>query len=253
MTSGKNTDLETPVVLQSQSQRLVGMLHAADSKKMLVLCHGFTQNKIEHNRLFVEAARVFSQNSYNALRFDFYGSGDSEGDFSDSLFSTYRQNILDVVSWCRSKGYGEPALLGLSMGAAAAICAVDEIDVHALITWSAVPDFKTLFEAKIDNPQQLNRSGKVYEYEGWLLKSDFLADALQYDIEAAFQGITIPKLVVQGSGDEALFVNGFNRFREIAQPPADFMEIPQANHAFQKPAHRRQVIKQTLTWLKRHF
>jgi pimeloyl-ACP methyl ester carboxylesterase len=253
MSSISKSSQETPVILNSQSHRLVGMLHPSASTKIVILCHGFTFNKIEHNRIFVETARALAERQYNALRFDFYGSGDSEGDFADTLFSSNIQNIIDVVRWCRQQGYGEIALLGISMGAAAAICSVKDVDIHALVTWSAVPDMKKLFETKIGPLEALNASIDQYEYEGWLIKPAFLHDALKYDIEEELSQITVPKMIVQGTGDDDLFVDGFQRFREIVLPPAYFMEIPQADHAYQKPAHRRQVIKQTLTWLQRNF
>ncbi|MFA0780897.1 MAG: hypothetical protein RJAPGHWK_002418, partial [Candidatus Fervidibacter sp.] len=76
------------VQFEVQGQRVYGMLHLPDGtsdtgKKVpaVAMCHGFTGNRIEAHRLFVKAARHFVQHGIAVLRFDFRGSGESEGDF----------------------------------------------------------------------------------------------------------------------------------------------------------------------------
>ncbi|MBN1541926.1 alpha/beta fold hydrolase [candidate division KSB1 bacterium] len=248
-----STIKEIPQVFISQGNQCVGMLHSAESSKVVVMCHGFTSNKTENRRLFVEAARDFASQGMDAFRFDFYGSGDSEGDFSDSLVSRNIANLRDALHWVREKGYERCAVLGISMGAATAILAADGLDIDALVLWSPVPDMKRLFESMVGDPHGLAETTEVYEHDGWLINRRFLFDALSFDVQKAFAGLIPPKLVIQGTGDSPLFVQGFRQFQNIALPPADFMEIPQAGHTFQKPAHRRQVIRQTTIWLKRHF
>lgn len=73
--------MEIPVVFGKEGHRLVGILHSVDDgerKPGVVLFHGFTGNKIEPHRLFVKIARKLASIGINVLRFDFYGSGDSE-------------------------------------------------------------------------------------------------------------------------------------------------------------------------------
>ncbi len=233
--------------------RLLGVLHHGAGKTLVILCHGFTGNKCENKRLFVEAARTFVDAGFNALRFDFYGSGDSAGEFHETRFSRNLENLRDVTAWARGRDFETQVLLGISMGAAAAIVASVDEPPAALITWSAVPDFKRLFQSRADSPEQLQSLPAFIEYDGWLISRDFFLDALRYDVQSAFASLTIPKLVIQGSGDDPVFVEGFRRFQDVAQPPADFMEIPGAGHTFQTPQHRKQVIRQTTIWLQRHF
>jgi len=162
-------------------------------------------------------------------------------------------NLTDAVDWARQQGYEEIALLGLSMGGATAILAVHRLPVQALVTWSAVPDMKMLFSSLFPNWQSQAETAEAIEYEGWIIKRSFWQDALQYDIQQAFSRITVPKLIIQGSADSEVFIRGLQMFRDSAQPPTDFMEIPGAGHTFQAPVYRRQVIRQTLIWLLRHL
>lgn len=244
---------EVPVTIDSRGHQLVGIHHQAESDKMVILCHGFTGNKAENKRLFVETARTLALEGFNVLRFDFYGSGDSEGDFSDSLLSHNIDNLRDVIAWCRVLGYAHLAVLGISMGAATAILTVASEPVEALVLWSAVPDLKQLFSSHVDNPVQLPAAQDSVEYDGWLIGSRFFTDAVKYNVQESLAALTLPKLIMQGTADAPLFVQGFHRFRDIITPPADFMEIPDAGHTFQTPQHRKQVIRQTVIWLLRHF
>ena len=247
------TITETPVVFQSEGNQLVGIHHQAGHHKVVILCHGFTGNKIESKRLFVEAARTFCAEGYDAFRFDFYGSGDSAGDFADSLISHNIANLFDAVQWVREKGYEKIAVLGLSMGGATAVLAAAEEPADALITWSCVPDMQRLIQYYAGQLDQNNTDLQVHEHEGWLIKRKFWIDAVQRDVQKALAKIAIPKLVVQGTADEPLFLQCFREFKNAVIPPAHFMEIPGAGHTFQTPAHRKQVIRQTSIWLKRNL
>jgi len=240
---------EQPVVLKSEGHQLIGMHHRASSVKIVIFCHGFTGSKCENKRLFVEAARAFTGEGYSALRFDFYGSGDSEGEFRDTTVSRNIQNLHDAMTWAQSLSYSRIAVLGFSLGAAAAILALAERPADALITWCAVPDMDELFDTFDD----IDASASQAEYNGWLVRRSFREDAVQHKIKPALAVLTCPKLIVQGMADSPLYVNGFYSFQRIVQPPADFFEVPEAGHTMASPAHRRQVIRQTRIWLARHF
>ncbi len=244
---------ETPVVLTSEGHQLVGMWHQGGHATLCILCHGFTSNKHEDRRLFVETGRTFCSEGFDAFRFDFFGSGDSDGTFSESRVSHNIANLRDVLTWARQQPYDHIAVLGLSMGAATAILTLTDETADALITWSAVPDMRRLFESVVGNLDTISDEIQVYNYEGWQIERGFLDDALQYDVAAAFKTLALSKFLVQGTEDDVVFVEGFNRFRRLAVPPADFMEIPDAGHTYVKPAHRRQVIRQTVIWMKRHL
>ena len=245
---------ETPIIFQSQGEQLVGILHTPEkqTKNLIIMCHGFTGNKVESRRLFVEAARTFSRAGYAAFRFDFFGSGDSAGEFADSLISHNIANLIDAIAWGREQGFTCITVLGISMGAATAILTLPEHPTEALITWSSVPDMQRLFEAEDANFSKTKDQLKSYEFDGWLLRQEFWQDALQYDVQHALTQLEIPKFIVQGDADQPLFVQGFEEFKLKVQPPCDFMMMPGAGHTYETVRQRRQLIRNTVTWLKRH-
>ncbi|GEM_PF-499356 len=247
------TTCETPFTFLSEGQQIAAVAHQCGSRQLVILCHGFTGSKCEHRRIFVELGRAINADGADALRFDFYGSGDSAGDFADTLISHNIANLRDAMAWARQQGYDKLALLGLSMGAATAILTLAETPADVLVTWSAVPDMQRVFQGYIQDVHLLSRQTEIYEHEGWLIRKAFWEDAIQYDVAGAFARLTMPKFILQGGADDKVFIEGFHHFRDLALPPADFMEIPGASHAYTASHHRNQAIRQTLIWLKRNF
>jgi pimeloyl-ACP methyl ester carboxylesterase len=246
---------ETPIIFQSQNEQLVGILHTPphETKNLIIMCHGFTGNKVESRRLFVEAARKFCHEGYAAFRFDFYGSGDSAGEFAETTISRNIANLVDAIAWGQGQNFTCITILGLSMGAATAILTLVNHPMDALITWSAVPDMKALFEAKDANFIKSKDKIKSYEYNGWLLHNEFWNDALKYDVQQAVSQLEMPKFIVQGGTDQPVFLQGFEEFKLKVQPPCDFMMMPGAGHTFETVQHRGQLIRNTVIWLKRHI
>src|SRR5271155_5466123 len=93
----------TPFNLRTPRAHLAAVLHRAPGKRLVILCHGFTGNKIESGRLFVQTARALQQAGISALRFDFMGSGDSSGEFNQMTPDTQIQDALDALAWSRRR------------------------------------------------------------------------------------------------------------------------------------------------------
>ena len=83
------------------NERLHGMLHlpvnAAAPHPCVLMLHGFTGTSIEPHRLFVLMARAFASAGIAALRFDFRGSGQSEGFFSDMTLTRELEDALAAI------------------------------------------------------------------------------------------------------------------------------------------------------------
>ena len=247
--------IETPITFHSEGQQIIGIIHrpSKTTNKIIIMCHGFTGNKIESRRLFVDIARACCKEGYACLRFDFFGSGDSAGDFADSSISHNIANLVDALKWVREQGFNRIIILGISMGAATAILTLEHNQADALIALSTVPDMKTVFNAKDENFTKVKDQLDTYEYKGWLLKNTFWHDALQYDVQKALSKLEMPKFIIQGSADQPIFVQGFENFKLKVIPPCDFMMMPGAGHTYETVTHRISLIRSILKWLQRNI
>jgi fermentation-respiration switch protein FrsA (DUF1100 family) len=121
VTDGVTVMPEQFVQFEVQGQRIYGMLHLPDvaaknsgtKVPAVAMCHGFTGNRIEAHRLFVKAARYFAANGFAVLRFDFRGSGESEGDFEQVTVSDEIADALAALAFVRRQSVVDENRIGL--------------------------------------------------------------------------------------------------------------------------------------------
>jgi fermentation-respiration switch protein FrsA (DUF1100 family) len=94
----------------------------------VIVMHGFTGHRLGELAAFVP----WLQPRYNVLQFDFRGHGTS-GEAPITLGAREVDDVSTAVAHLRRRGMRRIALLGLSMGAAAAILAAPELPVVAVV------------------------------------------------------------------------------------------------------------------------
>ena len=62
-------------------------------------------------------ARQLADQGYGCLLLDYYGTGDSHGNFSDSHWTQWDEDVTSSYQWLCQQGYNNIALWGLRMGA----------------------------------------------------------------------------------------------------------------------------------------
>src|SRR5208337_4739124 len=137
--------MEQPVIFTNKGQQLVGMVHVPAQARPLpavVMYHGFTGHHMESHLLYVKIARALAKAGIGSLRFDFRGSGNSEGNFSKMTVSSeiddamVALDFLSGQSWVDDERIG---ILGLSLGGGiAAVVSGRDDRVKATVLLSAV-------------------------------------------------------------------------------------------------------------------
>ncbi len=94
--------------IPSRNQRLSAMVHLPESfsegTPLVVCCHGFTGDKVGYNQLTLNLAKSLEKLAYGVLRFDYLGSGDSDGDFAtDTFVAGWQEDLTNVLSWVKAQ------------------------------------------------------------------------------------------------------------------------------------------------------
>ncbi|WXG44094.1 MAG: alpha/beta hydrolase [Promethearchaeati archaeon SRVP18_Atabeyarchaeia-1] len=94
------------VGFSSGGQKVVGVLHlpcgdAAQKNKIVVTCHGLMSSK--DSQKYLDIAHRFSAEGLAVLRFDFRGSGESEG--RGDLLSNRILDLRSAIDFVVDKGY----------------------------------------------------------------------------------------------------------------------------------------------------
>ena len=189
--------------------------HDTGTDAIVVLCHGFRGERPGPGRAFVRLSRDLAARDVSSLRFDQFGSGDSDGDFLDSRFDDWIATIRALAERERAAGR-RGALLGQSMGASAALVAAADLDLRALVAW--VPDAK---------PGRYVPDGSGFMEEGGQRGADACWEqAHAADVEGARRSVAAPVRLVFTTADE--YVDAANRGALIAAAkPADEVVVHQ--------------------------
>lgn len=256
--------VEQPLTFMSAGEQVVGMWHApqgvAGAASAVVLCHGFTGNKAESHRLFVEMARALAESGWGALRFDFRGSGDSAGRFVDMSVSGEVADTHAALAYVRQRPDVNPdqvLLLGLSMGGmVAALTAGGDPAIRAVVLWNPVAHAMGIAERRRSeqHEQQLTEQG-VADYQGWAVGAPFLQELARLDPVSAMAEAAPATLVCLGGQDEAVPNEEGLAYAEalrMAGASVTVHTVSEAGHTFESLPAKAEVIARTLAWIKAH-
>jgi alpha/beta superfamily hydrolase len=198
-----------------------------------------TGTRIEAHFLFVKAARALCAAGMNVLRFDFRGSGESDGGFEEMTIEGEVADALAALERVRAEPTVDPdrvALLGLSLGGLVAACAAARNGaVSALVLWAAVADLMGVFGKRGDWDQveeRLARDGFV-EWGAHRIGRGFFDDCQRVDPLAEVAGYRGPALVVHGSEDASVPVAHARMYMDaLAGTDATSYIVQGADHTF---------------------
>jgi esterase/lipase len=144
--------------------RISTAFHDVDSKSIVIFLHGYRGTNAGPNRFFVTAARQLAKQGISSLRFDQYGSGNSEGDFFDASFIDWIKTTKAIAENHLNQGY-KVALFGQSMGGAAVIAVGSELpNLSAIVAWSPDPNVEKFVAPKNGI---IEESGQIVQARFW--------------------------------------------------------------------------------------
>ena len=232
------------------------MLHLPDHTPApaVVLCHGFGGDRTEFNSIFVELARRLSKRGLAAYRFDFAGSGESDGDFADLTVSDQvDQTIaaLETVARHPSVNGERISLMGMSLGGLTASLAAAKAPVQSLALWAPAA-----IAVKANSPDEEPRWPEILErgYSerlGVPIYRRFLEDGFKIDPWADAAAHTGPALLASGTEDEIITEEVQERYREIYAGRLEEHRYEGVGHTFESMVARERLLEATADFLAR--
>ncbi len=245
---------EVPIILKVKGKQIVGMLHLPNRKNapVIIMCHGWSGNKLGvWNAFFVKAAREFSKNGFAALRFDFRGSGDSEGKWEDQTTTTMLEDLNAIISHVLKIpeiNKEKIGLVGHSQGGRIILLktAFDK-RIKCLVTWAARTDLKYFWgEGWIDDSKLRERI-----YDDYKVTQKWVKDDLKYSVSKSIRKIRVPICVVHGDIDYDVPLSEAYKIFKFGNKPKKLHVVKGLNHVFSGVKIQRNVIQITLNWFKR--
>ncbi|HEY4132968.1 MAG TPA: alpha/beta fold hydrolase [Gemmatimonadaceae bacterium] len=132
-----------PFFFGRSARQLFGAYDPAESQdrdQAVVLCPALGDDYLFAHPTYRLLARQLAGAGFHVLRFDYYGTGDSAGEFEDASQDQWLEDIDAAITEVRDLSQASRVcLVGLRYGAAlAAMAARDRSEVDQLVLWDAV-------------------------------------------------------------------------------------------------------------------
>jgi fermentation-respiration switch protein FrsA (DUF1100 family) len=258
---------EIPVRFQNEKQALVGMMHLPDARPLYpcaVFLHSYTGNRIGEHRLLVKAARELTRSGMACLRFDFRGSGESEGDFADFTLETEISDARAAIKFLSDFKGIDPeriGLVGIGFGASVAACISADNEVNSLALWSASAFIDFLVEnggEVVKDPyawlppnfkEAVKKQGRV-DIGGFLRGKGFFESIKTLDPMRDIARYGGPVLLIHGSEDQVMSPVNSELMYDRVRGQRRLIIIDDADHTFSSVHWESQVIDATRTWFE---
>lgn len=256
--------IEKPVTFTRDHLQLIGMLHLPQNEKKIhsgiMMLHGFTGHKAESHFLFTKMAREFAHAGFACLRFDFAGSGDSEGDFKNMTILSELEDAKAALNFFMDQpeiNMNRIGVLGLSLGGCvAAILAGETPGIRSLILISAVARPYEQFQkhaAGLKLPADENSDWFV-DRGGFEVGADFFKTLPAINPLKSIQKYFGPTLIIHGTNDDSVPMSAahdyFNILQQHESAITELYEIENADHVFSSVKFTVELIEKTMQWFK---
>lgn len=228
---------------------------AQSPRAFAIFAHCFTCSR--NLKAARQVIKGLSQQGIATLSFDFTGLGGSEGDFSETNFSTNIQDLLDAASYLERQ-HGAPSLLvGHSLGGAAVLHAAHELpSVKAVATIGAPfspSHVKHLFahahdEIHADGEAEVRLGGRQFK-----IQKQLLDDLDAQDTTSCIASLERALLVLHAPGDATVGVENASRIFGAARHPKSFVSLHEADHLMTRARDARYAGEVIGAWAMRYI
>lgn len=133
-----------PFYFGTDDRRLFGIYEAprrSSRRRAVLLCHPWGAEYIHAYRAMRQLAKMLSADGNHVLRFDYYGTGDSAGDMTETDLDGWQADIRTAIEeLCDTAETSKVSLVGLRLGGALAAQAAvaPGLSPESLVLWDPV-------------------------------------------------------------------------------------------------------------------
>jgi uncharacterized protein len=252
--------LEAVVFQNSRGQDLVGVMHHAVGNgphPCVVVCHGFAGTKIGGSRRFVEFGRFAAENNLSVFRFDFAGSGDSDGDLVDLTLENELDDLQAAITAVSAMSNVDPSRIGIvghCMGAVTAIrAAARDPRIYRTVAWAPFVNLEDTMRRLIGEDavcilQEGEEADFLYNNQLFQCGPAILETAKDLNMYKEIANVKHPLLVIHGTEDATVPLEEVKQLMTHAENMIETrLEILEgAHHSF--PYHKEELFRLTVKW-----
>lgn len=187
----------------SRGLRVVGNQLSVGSKTIIIMAHGFTNDKSSNGR-FDQLALALNKAGYDSLAIDFSGSGESE---DDSITSEKQvDDLKSAIEFVISQGYSKIALFGNSYGTLACVRSYRKEIVTMVLVGAIMDSMHYNWHEYFSKAQMIDLNEKGFFYTNSNRKHKItkqtLLDFEQINQAALVKKLKCPILIIHGNNSQ---------------------------------------------------
>lgn len=219
----------------------------------VLLLHGFTGNVYGYKGLNTRIARSLAEAGIGCVRFDFYGNGESDGEFEDCTFTGLCEDAQDMFFWMKEQPFADPDRLylsGQSMGGYIAASCAPQLNPNGLIL--LCPGAGMWFGSAQRADAVVEKGQDWYDMEGLKYKMAFNYDMASHP--APFEeasGYNGPVLIIRASDDKLVDENTCESYAQCYTQPQR-ITTEGGGHNFTSIPVRKAVTDAMIAFVKKH-
>lgn len=215
-----------------------------EAKSIVVMFHGYTGNKTEHNGFYRTMSRRLSALGIASLRLDYACNGESDGEFIDFRFDEALDDAKLMLDYAFSlKQIKDVMVLGFSMGGAIASIVCNYKPLKKLLLWSPAGDLAKNLRHRFE---LLNGGINSYAFP---LTEPLVASMEQFDFFAGTSKFTSPVLIIQGKKDKAVDYLTSMQYA-VKFPNSHIVLVDEAGHGYDEISSANKLLDLSINFLK---
>lgn len=238
-------------------ETLAGTLYVPDSgapRAYALFAHCFTcTQNLAASRNIVAA---MADSGIATLVFDFTGLGKSNGEFSDSNFSTNVEDLIGAADYLAEHHQAPRILVGHSLGGTAVLQAVPYIaSVAAVATIGSPAEARHVAHLVASQRDDIERDGEaevLLAGRPFRIKKQFLDDLGNHTVLDQVAALGKPYLVMHAPLDDTVGVDNASALFLAAKHPKSFISLDHADHLLSNPVDSRYAGKVIAAWASRY-
>jgi len=220
-----------------------------------LFAHCFTCSK--NIKAISHISQALTLNGIAVMRFDFTGLGESEGDFSDTNFSSNVADLVMAAEFMASQYTAPKILIGHSLGGAAILQAAAKIaESIAVITIAAPADPGHVTRALGDTKDVIERQGEAevtLAGRTFKIKKQFLDDLSSVPMQKTIRNLNRALLIFHSPVDDVVGIENAAKIFQIARHPKSFISLDQADHLLMNPKDSQYVGSLIAAWVMKYI
>jgi putative redox protein len=240
-----------------RGQMLVGRLDRPEgiTNVMALFAHCFTCTK--NLKAIAHISRALAVEGIAVFRFDFTGLGESEGDFSDTNFTSNTEDLI-AASIFLDENYSAPRILiGHSLGGTAILQAAHSIPSARAVATIAAPSEPSHLNKLLNlEDTELEKAGEVEVRIGgrpFKIRRQFVSDLNQANMKEKIRALGKALIIFHSPHDRTVGIDNAAYIFQAAQHPKSFISLDRADHLLMDEADSRYVGSIIAAWARRYI